>query len=34
MDNTIPKERVAKLDSLFDAFSVIAEGAYVYVCDM
>lgn len=24
----------AMLDSLFDAFSVVAEGSYVYVCDM
>ncbi|MBE5871314.1 MAG: EAL domain-containing protein [Lachnospiraceae bacterium] len=34
MDSKIPKERKSKLDSLFEAFSVIAEGAYVYVCDM
>lgn len=25
---------IAELDSMFEAFSVIAEGAYVYVCDI
>ncbi|MBQ9608848.1 MAG: EAL domain-containing protein [Lachnospiraceae bacterium] len=28
------KERQRKLDELFEAFSVVAEGAYVYLCDM
>ncbi|MBR6242126.1 MAG: EAL domain-containing protein [Ruminococcus sp.] len=27
-------DRIKRLDKLFDAFSVIAEGNYVYVCDM
>lgn len=27
-------ERSKKLDSLFEAFSIIAEGKYVYLCDM
>ena len=28
------KEKQRKLDELFEAFSVVAEGAYVYLCDM
>ena len=28
------KERKRKLDELFEAFSVVAEGSYVYICDM
>ncbi|MBQ8924620.1 MAG: PAS domain-containing protein, partial [Lachnospiraceae bacterium] len=28
------KERQRKLDELFEAFTVVAEGAYVYLCDM
>lgn len=28
------KNRLAKLNSLFDAISIVAEGAYVYLCDM
>lgn len=27
-------DRIKKLDSFFEAFSIIAEGNYVYVCDM
>ena len=27
-------ERKAKLDNLFEAFSILAEGKYVYLCDM
>lgn len=30
----IPPERKKKLDSLFEAFSVVAEGTYVYICDI
>ncbi len=30
----IPEKRRNKLDSLFKAFSVVAEGTYVYLCDM
>ncbi|MBE6876569.1 MAG: EAL domain-containing protein [Ruminococcus sp.] len=28
------KERLIKLDNLFEALSVIADGSYVYLCDM
>ena len=28
------QEKKKKLDELFEAFSVVAEGAYVYLCDM
>ena len=28
------KERLMKLDNLFEALSVIADGSYVYLCDM
>ena len=34
MDNSIPDNRKKKLDSLFNAFSLIAEGTYVFLCDM
>ena len=34
LDAPIPIERKKKLDALFDAFSVVAEDTYVYVCDM
>lgn len=34
MGETIPENRVKKLDSMFEAFSIVAEGTYVYVCDM
>ena len=34
MGETIPESRVKKLDSMFEAFSIVAEGTYVYVCDM
>ena len=29
-----PAERKRKLDDLFQAFSIVAEGTYVYLCDM
>ena len=29
-----PEERKRKLDALFEAFSIVAEGTYVYICDM
>ena len=29
-----PEERKARLDKLFEAFSIVAEGTYVYLCDM
>ena len=28
------KQRLKKLDELFTAFSIIADGSYVYLCDM
>ncbi|MCR5144162.1 MAG: GGDEF domain-containing phosphodiesterase [Lachnospiraceae bacterium] len=36
MDNNekIPAERLKKLDSLFEAFSIIGDDTYVYLCDM
>ena len=34
MENSIPENRRKKLDSLFGAFSLIAEGTYVFLCDM
>ena len=30
----IPQQRKQKLEALFQAFSVVAEGSYVYLCDM
>jgi len=30
----IPEDRKRRLDSLFEAFSIIAEDTYVYLCDM
>ena len=30
----VDEDRKKRLDELFEAFSVIAEGAYVYLCDM
>ena len=30
----IPAERKKKLDSLFEAFALVAEGTYVFLCDM
>ena len=30
----ITKDNKRKLDELFDAFSIVAEGTYVYICDM
>ena len=32
--NGINAENRAKLDALFEAFSIVAEGTYVYLCDM
>ena len=34
MRKEIPENRKKKLDSLFEAFSIVAEGTYVYLCDM
>ena len=34
MSDKIPQEREDRLDSLFEAFSIVAEGTYVYLCDM
>ncbi|WP_164174478.1 EAL domain-containing protein [Ruminococcus flavefaciens] len=33
-DVSIPLDRKEKLDRLFNAFSIFAEGTYVYLCDM
>ncbi|WP_051530521.1 bifunctional diguanylate cyclase/phosphodiesterase [Ruminococcus flavefaciens] len=33
-DISIPLDRKEKLDRLFNAFSIFAEGTYVYLCDM
>ena len=33
-NRTIPDISIKKLDSLFEAFSIVAEGTYVYLCDM
>jgi diguanylate cyclase (GGDEF) domain len=30
----MPDRRIKKLDRLFEAFSIVAEGTYVYICDM
>ena len=30
----MPEKRAKKLDRLFEAFEIVAEGTYVYVCDM
>lgn len=34
MSRQIPESRKKSLDSLFEAFSIVAEGTYVYLCDM
>lgn len=34
MGEAIPESRIKKLDSMFEAFSIVAEGTYVYICDM
>ena len=34
MENRIPEARKRVLDSMFEAFSIVAEGTYVYLCDM
>lgn len=34
MNNMIPEDRKKALDALFEAFSIVAEGTYVYLCDM
>lgn len=31
---SIPENRKQKLDTLFDAFSIIGDDTYVYLCDM
>ena len=31
---TIPEERRKKLDALYKSFEIVAEGTYVYLCDM
>lgn len=33
-DDAYPESRRIKLDKLFEAFSIVAEGTYVYLCDM
>lgn len=33
-DRKIPEDRKERLDSMFEAFSIIAEDTYVYLCDM
>ncbi|MCR4892054.1 MAG: EAL domain-containing protein [Lachnospiraceae bacterium] len=33
-NETVPLHRRKKLDSLFEAFSILAEDTYVYLCDM
>ena len=30
----IPEKKLKKLDALFEAFTAVAEGAYVFLCDM
>lgn len=30
----MPERRIKKLDRLFEALSIVAEGTYVYICDM
>ena len=34
MNTMIPEERKRRLDSMFEAFSIVAEGTYVFLCDM
>ena len=34
MNNPVTDDRKKRLDSLFEAFSIVAEGTYVYLCDM
>ncbi|MCR5748512.1 MAG: GGDEF and EAL domain-containing protein [Lachnospiraceae bacterium] len=34
MDNKIPEDRLRRLDSIFEALNTVAEGTYVYLCDM
>ena len=34
MGERIPKEREYRLDAIFDALDIVAEGTYVYLCDM
>lgn len=33
-ENYYPESRRYKLDKLFEAFSIVADGTYVYLCDM
>ena len=34
MENEMGKERKLILDKLYHAFEIVAEGSYVYLCDM
>ena len=34
MEKEISEERKNVLDKLYDAFEIVAEGSYVYLCDM
>ena len=34
MEQKISKEKLNRLNSLFEAFEIVAEGTYVYLCDM
>lgn len=34
MDHPIPEDAKKRLDSLFEGFSIVAEGTYVFLCDM
>lgn len=31
---TVPDARKEQLDTMFEAFSIVAEGTYIYICDM
>ncbi len=33
-ENKVPEVRKNRLDTLFEAFDIVAEGTYVYLCDM
>ena len=34
MGERIPKEREYRLNALFDALNIVADGTYVFLCDM
>ena len=34
IETVIPNDDKEKLSALFDAFSLVAEGSYIYICDM